>query len=444
MKPRILPTHNTFRYLLTRGRAACSSSSGSVKDFLILGLLLAFVFQSLYIGSLQCAARSSLLPRPSETRNSENVPELLLPVLSPSSRTPPSLPTSSTKFTPWYKNTTLVLQPKAFPLYAHKFPCYLVDPNKERWFGPKVLDTPVDRGFFFCKTWKTGSSTSVGVHLRLAYQVAAAVSRQKKKQNATTTPSLCQTRFEHKPGSFFEDRKTSKSFLWTIVRDPTQRMLSQFFHFEVGRHKKDPYDEHFLQLTETWYWMQHYAGYASVQRRHVRYPRKRAQNLFQEYDFIAVTERFDESMVALAMILNRPVTDVLYFKAKGQGGYDDGGGRGPVKQCTYIFPPFVSTTLEEYFRTDDWQDKVYWDHQVYMAANKSLDLTIQGLGEVRFQQQLLKYRTLQQKIHEYCKEKVLFPCSPSGAFVSNTGCLYGDSGCGNDCINEYLNKNPVE
>jgi hypothetical protein len=44
---------------------------------------------------------------------------------------------------------------------------------------------------------------------------------------------------------------------------------------------------------------------------------------FLSYDFIAITERMDESAVELQMLLGLPLADVLYLNAKTSGGYED-------------------------------------------------------------------------------------------------------------------------
>jgi hypothetical protein len=53
----------------------------------------------------------------------------------------------------------------------------------------------------------------------------------------------------------------------------------------------------------------------------------------------------DESMVALALILGVPLSDVLYMNgAKGAGRFDDGLFN---KKCTWVAPSFISPGMEE-------------------------------------------------------------------------------------------------
>ena len=91
-------------------------------------------------------------------------------------------------------------------------------------------------------------------------------------------------------------------------------------------------------------------------------------------------------IVVMAMLMGKPIGDVLYLKAKGHGGYDDGGGRdeGWTKICTFIWPSFVSDGLKEHFRSDEFLEQVRWDRATHQAANRSLDVTIDRLGQRPF------------------------------------------------------------
>ena len=46
------------------------------------------------------------------------------------------------------------------------------------------------------------------------------------------------------------------------------------------------------------------------------------KRVFQEYDFIGVSERFDESLVAMQLLLGIDVGDILYISSNVHGGYD--------------------------------------------------------------------------------------------------------------------------
>jgi hypothetical protein len=100
-----------------------------------------------------------------------------------------------------------------------------------------------------------------------------------------------------------------------------------------------------------------------------KHPVEYANAIMQEYDFLGITERMDESTVALSMVLGVPLADVLYLDAKHNGGYDEGTQKD---RCTYIVPTFVSSSLKEYFTTPEFQDCVRWDNVLFQVANRSL------------------------------------------------------------------------
>jgi hypothetical protein len=137
------------------------------------------------------------------------------------------------------------------------------------------------------------------------------------------------------------------------------------------------------------------------------------------------------------MLHSIPISDILYLTAKGHGGYDDAGGRDE-HICTFIWPSFVSEGMEEYFATKEWERKSHWDRILYEAANKSLDLTIERLGRAKFDKNMALYEEGRELSRERCLHHVIFPCSEGGKYTpkDHTSCLWNDSGCGSECLDE--------
>ena len=113
---------------------------------------------------------------------------------------------------------------RVFPKWQHgSFPC-----------GPLIPDSTLnsrgvtDEGFLFMKEMKTGSTTLSGITARIARNVAQ---RQHHANNSTT----CTARLVHTRARRFSERKQDKSFIWSVVREPTARLFSKFFHFSVSR-----------------------------------------------------------------------------------------------------------------------------------------------------------------------------------------------------------------
>ena len=326
----------------------------------------------------------------------------------------------------------------SWPLNA-SFPCF--QPN-DRWKEMAIQFSPAYKGFFFLKPYKTGSSTTSGVHLRIARNVA----QRRYQQNF----DICNTRFDHGPDfhpgyTLFRQRIPEKSFLWTVLRDPTARAISEFFHMVVSRQKNEPTDQNFKQFLRQ---SSHISDYyyralypKDIFNRDVHKPIPAANHILRTYNFIGVTERMDESFVVLMMLLRLKIADILYLSAKTRGGYDDAGGKS-VKTCTYIWPSFVSTGMKEYFSSKEWRERIRYDVFLYEAVNRSLDLTIDQLGRERFHAQLHIFQTAQQAAHERCLPHTKFPCDESGQFhdKNSTDCIWNDSGCGTTCLDKLATE----
>jgi hypothetical protein len=153
-----------------------------------------------------------------------------------------------------------------------------------------------------------------------------------------------------------------------------------------------------------------------------------ANKILTDYDFIGITERLDESLVAMQMILGLETTDILYTSAKGRGTWDDQG--------YYIQPSFVSPGMEKFFASDTWLELSKGDYLLYLAANASLDRTIDFLGREHFDHKLALFR--------YALDLAASKCSHIGAMYSAAGfknltdCLYEDAGCGNECFDQLF------
>jgi len=376
---------------------------------------------TLALSSEETAAEQKQQKQPEGIRgggSGEQQPSALVPQ-------PKSLPVvfegiKARAYNPWPENRTL--------------PCPPLEPD---WIN-KAQQRPTDDGLIFVKTFKTGSSTASGIALRIARNLAR---RQNKDYD------MCKSRFDHAWASGrYTNRDPRRSWLWTIVREPTNRVVSQWFHFVVSRKKVEPSDANFRNYIEDGpreMTDDYYLGFLSLQgyKRGQDNPVDVANAIIAQYNFIAVTERMDESVVAMAMLMGVPVADILYLAAKGHGGFDDAGGRsGDV--CTYIWPSFVSEGMQQILDGNIWQTKVHWDRAFYEAANRSLDLTIERLDQVKFQTNLALYERARELSRERCLERTVFPCSAGGVFTpkNRTNCIWNDSGCGSECLDEVADE----
>jgi hypothetical protein len=315
----------------------------------------------------------------------------------------------------------------------HPLPCFSPEDN---WKTVAVQESPSEVGFLYLKPYKTGSSTCSGINLRIARNVAR---RQGPEFN------ICRSRFGHGKWKFpaeklFGARSPGRSFLWTAIREPTKRATSMFFHMKVSREKQEPSDENFKKFllsdkSNKWDYYIESLSTNRYRRGTGDSPVQFANDILDDYNFIGITERMDESAVAIMMLLDLKMADVLFLNAKTKGSYDDAGYNN---RCTYIWKSFVTPGMQEFFQSEEWQRRVKADLALYQAANRSLDLTIDKLGRVAFEINLSKFLQAKEVIADRCIPTTVFPCDEGGKRNprNRTDCLWKDSGCGTGCLDE--------
>jgi hypothetical protein len=249
------------------------------------------------------------------------------------------------------------------------------------------------------------------------------------------------------------------SFLWTVViREPTKRAISHFFFDRVSRKRMRPTYALFMKYVDGTFSKpkpQYYDGLTpradfyyqvalspskitSVQNYD---PVKKGNEILQYHDFIGITERMNESLVALSMILKLSLADILYLSVKQSGGWDDGLGRDWRKpECSYIVPPYVSEQMSSYFKSEVWKQRMKWENSIYQAVNRSLDRTIDALDQDKFNSRLARYTEGLEYAKEKCGTYVKYPCSSGGEYIPDHDCYHGDSGCGFKCLDEVATE----
>ena len=354
----------------------------------------------------------------------------------------------------------LGLRPRAFLRWGNRgghnesLPCFPPQPD---W--RTVQRGPTQNGFVFVKPTKTGSSTAAGVNLRIArgtalrkhqQEIEALLRSGRTEHDLPPRYTMCKTRSDHVPRAHvpYGALNRSRSFVWTVLRDPTQRAVSLFFHFRVSRRKVEPSEANFAALLADPALRNYYVRMLPLQMlpsegNATEYGvyRRFAQHILDSYDFVGVTERMDESLVVLSMLLNVPLSHVLYLKAKGHGGWDDGPEHLNYT-CTYIWPTFLSEGMRASLNSLKWLEASRWDQALHRAANISLDYTIDHtLGRNSFEAQLKLYRSALGVARDRCTTNATFPCTPGGTYVppNQTDCLWTDSGCGTPCLDAVAN-----
>ncbi|KAG7348152.1 galactose-3-O-sulfotransferase [Nitzschia inconspicua] len=308
-------------------------------------------------------------------------------------------------------------------------------------------------GLMYIKIDKTSSSTLTGINIRLAHRVGA-----------RSEHGVCSHTREHYRAytrlSADRLRQSSPPLVWTFLRDPTTRAVSHYFHFYVSR---QGYGVQYGVMSSILDSLKNFQTlYVIIP------PRKRGfsnpgnvlaqvmesdlslaflnEAVLQQYNFIGLVERFDESLAVMKILWNLDLGDLIVLSAKKSGGYDDGRFRN---SCTKIVKPGdygqnskefkVLQRIQQYLWTDFRSDNL--DFALYQAVNKSLDKTIAELGKLRVEQTVQQLRRMRGRVETKCQSSAVFPCSQNGTQQmekSAKNCYWYDSGCAFQCVDQVV------
>lgn len=120
--------------------------------------------------------------------------------------------------------------------YPHDFPCLPGEPTH-------MLTTPAHEGLLFQRPVKTGSTSLTSIILRLSYSRGSRLSED-------APVGWCKYRAMHGASRTldFVNRQRDRSYLLSVVRDPTLKAISRYFHFDVSVGQQVPTDAHFQMI----------------------------------------------------------------------------------------------------------------------------------------------------------------------------------------------------
>ena len=315
------------------------------------------------------------------------------------------------------------------------FPCFLAEKFPEKPNGYTMLVTPVQdgAGLLFHRPHKTGSTTVAGMVMRIARRKAHLV------QDAPLTPA-CRHRANHGTAHtdfLYQKRDKEKSFLFSIIRDPTKRAISQFFHFGVSVYHMEPTDAVFQREMMSPNFGHYYLrnlGLRKVERvDKVRIQKSLVKEIIDGYDFIAITERLDESLVVFKMLLGLDLEDILYVRERSQGGFSNGP---PARPCLYVWPAFLTKGMKAFFASSKWKNHMNGDFMLYEVANMSLDLTIDRLGREKVESEVIRFKAAVKFAEELCAPRAVPLCKEDGSRSNKTTCYIWSEGCSHECLDE--------
>ncbi len=378
---------------------------------------------------------------------------------------------------------------RAFPNWTRPFPCL---PTQ----GGLMSMKPSKYGLLFLRPYKAGSTTISGIVMRLAHRRAQRhmfdqkvrlqhpVSPRKTlfpaslpSDETSSSPKLfCDHRTNHGSAVSYQYalRDKGRSFLLSIIRNPTRRAISYFFYFGVTADGKEPTDANFRNYLHEKMspnlFLEDLSVYpiSGTDVRDLNY-KGVVQDVLDEYDFIAILERFDESLVALKMILSLDFEDILYVRDRSEGSFSNGDQNRP---CVYLLPrlvplspriiwklmphrlfiisfcriSFLTPGMKEFFTSETWNEHIKGDILLYQAVHNSLDLTIDRLGRDEFQRQLAVFLKVNQRAQKKCAPRAIGMCSDGGdpIPIANRTCYIWSEGCSHACLDEIHTQDEFE
>lgn len=345
-------------------------------------------------------------------------------------------------------------------------------PLQAQWCHPVVISdfakTPADtetsiEGLLYVKSHKASSSTCAAVNNHIAHQVGKRNFVEPGFKNSTTSmQEKCRHFDVHKFSmkKFHARRNPEKSLLWTFVRHPQRRDLSEFYHFTYSRNPsrwENATADAMIDLLQMFKSRQ--TRYLSPSRR-IEFSNdwkewrhkddesflNGVSNLLREdvldfYDFIGVTERMMESLAVMTFLFDLEPTDMIVLSAKQTNGprpYDGGGGNKCIK--IHSAPATLAPAVDKWLREEHKEANL--DYLLYASANASLDRTIELLGVSRVKERVKLLNKLQSVAEQECQDIAVFPCSTEGVpqEASKESCYLQDSGCGHACVEAALSK----
>lgn len=208
------------------------------------------------------------------------------------------------------------------------------------------------------------------------------------------------------------------TFLWTVVRKPPERALSAMY-YKADTQKREYNAEDkldFLQRTPGNFMFKYVRATAD----------DTLDDVFSMYGLVGTLERFDESLVVLAAMLNVPLSDVLYVSSKNSS-------TNTVIQANAKHDAFVASkhpsldeepeVIKTYINTT-FRESNALDFQLYERADRTLD---QKIAEMNLQPAIEKFKKFLAASQNTCET----------SDPESTPCYHLDQGCNYKCFDQF-------
>jgi len=229
--------------------------------------------------------------------------------------------------------------------------------------------TKLWKGLLFVKVHKSASTSLASMVLNIDRKYKCSIQYKHRKADNYGLKLLPDDKDSHNTA-----RRHPDSFLFGPVRHPATRALSALYYFEFREDKygKNPVIEDDLVMSKLsshsmvmpspgamgfTYWflnpfLQTYSSHGLNEISLIYETYLQVQRIIQQYDFLYVYDRVEESLVVFATITNLELEDIIITilsKAKKSGSYEIRHWGSQKGKCFYMNSPNMTPRLQSYF-----------------------------------------------------------------------------------------------
>lgn len=280
-------------------------------------------------------------------------------------------------------------------------------------------DDPLNGGIAFIKAEKVGGSTFSGVMRRIGFRRGFKHVKEAYWLSNVETPSVWANHGTREELEHSLQEHMPCALYVTLLRDPVERCMSSYYFqfYADGSPSPDLKDYDKISFMQ---------GYCPSNEE-AAYVGKDGTTNYAEvmgsYDFVGVTERFDESLLLLGKKINVSMADLLYLEAKEAG--EVGTDQKDFQKQRGEHPPFDQEPADVKEAAEAIRNGK--DAKLLKAANRALDAAIDDYG-ADFEDDLARYQHMLAKVEKNCRDHFF------------DSCLWNDNGCGQDCIDELVKE----
>lgn len=293
---------------------------------------------------------------------------------------------------------------------------------------------PVEKSnIVYLKVPKTGSSTAAGVNRRIAahHNLTGVFTEGKWIANNgepgvwsehgclidSETDDACEREIGKPPSMSLIDKLQMRTFMWTLIREPAARAMSSYYWHRITQGGLEPTASSKIAYLSS-----------LPQNFMFRYMRRSAHDSLEDvwrlFDLIGITERFDESLVALAAMLHIPLSDVLYISSKNSTA----AMKDAFNRTMYAHPPIEEepVVVQEYLM-NEFRKANALDYQLYERAKQSLS---EKVVDMRLQPLIVDFNRSLLEVQQACN-----PTDVSSDYLGHLATCYArDWGCNYECV----------